>query len=152
VEYETALANTRRLAIHSGPKRALVKAALVSPDSPRAERHLRALVIAARAFADTLDRELDATEAITVPFEVADAGMVVAAAPPPPPCGDPPLLLTAQEAANLLRTSRKAVYALVERGELAGVTRLGRRVLFDRAELRQLLAERRAASPGRKRR
>ncbi len=39
-----------------------------------------------------------------------------------------PLLLTADETATLLRTTKKAVYAMVERGQLPGVTRLGRRV------------------------
>ena len=41
-----------------------------------------------------------------------------------------PMLFTAQEVAELLRTSRKAVYAMVDRRQLPGVTRLGRRVLF----------------------
>jgi len=40
------------------------------------------------------------------------------------------LLLTAPEVADLLRTSRVAIYAMVERGQLPGVTRIGRRVLF----------------------
>jgi excisionase family DNA binding protein len=43
-----------------------------------------------------------------------------------------PLLLTVSEVASLLRTSVKAVYALVERGQLDGVTRIGRRLLFRR--------------------
>jgi excisionase family DNA binding protein len=41
-----------------------------------------------------------------------------------------PMLFTAQEVAELLRTSRKTVYAMVDRRQLPGVTRLGRRVLF----------------------
>ncbi len=41
-----------------------------------------------------------------------------------------PHLLTADEAASLLRTSRKAVYAMVQRRQLPGVTRVGRRLLF----------------------
>ena len=45
-----------------------------------------------------------------------------------------PILLTPDEVATLLRTSRKAVYAMVERGALPGVTRIGRRVLI-RAEV-----------------
>ena len=41
-----------------------------------------------------------------------------------------PLLLTADETAVLLRTTRKAVYAMVERGQLPGLVRIGRRILF----------------------
>ena len=41
-----------------------------------------------------------------------------------------PILMTPDEVATLLRTSRKAVYAMVERGALPGVTRIGRRVLI----------------------
>ena len=41
-----------------------------------------------------------------------------------------PALLTSDEVAAWLRTTRKAVYVLVERGQLPGVVRLGRRVLF----------------------
>ncbi len=59
-----------------------------------------------------------------------------------------PTLLTVDETAALLRTSRKAVYALVERGQLGGVRRLGRRVLVHREELLESLCERRAPSPG----
>jgi excisionase family DNA binding protein len=64
----------------------------------------------------------------------------------------PPVLLTVAEAAALLRTTPKAIYALVERGQLAGVRRLGRRVLIHREELLRSLTERRAASPERSRR
>lgn len=39
------------------------------------------------------------------------------------------LFLTANETAGLLRTSTKAVYALIERRQIPGVVRLGRRVL-----------------------
>jgi len=41
-----------------------------------------------------------------------------------------PVLLTTVEVADLLRTTKKAVYAMVERGQLPGVVRVGRRVLF----------------------
>jgi excisionase family DNA binding protein len=41
-----------------------------------------------------------------------------------------PVLLTVDDAARLLRTTRKAVYVMIERGQLPGVTRLGRRVLL----------------------
>ena len=60
---------------------------------------------------------------------------------------DLPDLLTPDEVAALLRTTRKAVYAMIARGQLPGIVRLGRRVLFDRAELLHWLAERRALSP-----
>jgi excisionase family DNA binding protein len=58
------------------------------------------------------------------------------------------VLLTADETAGLLRTSRKAVYAMAERGLLPGVTRIGRRLLVRRDDLLSWLDERRAASPG----
>jgi excisionase family DNA binding protein len=59
-----------------------------------------------------------------------------------------PALLTAEEAAALLRTSRKAIYAMAERHQLPGVTRIGRRLLVRRDDLLSWLDERRAASPG----
>ncbi len=40
-----------------------------------------------------------------------------------------PILLTPAEVADLLRTSRKAIYTMIERAQLPGVTRIGRRVL-----------------------
>ena len=46
-----------------------------------------------------------------------------------------PVLLTVIEAAALLRTTRRAVYAMVERRQLPGVVRIRRRVLFRTAAL-----------------
>lgn len=46
-----------------------------------------------------------------------------------------PELLTCSEVAVFLRTSLKAVYAMVERGQLPGIVRLGRRVLVRRVDL-----------------
>lgn len=57
-----------------------------------------------------------------------------------------PFLLTVKEVANLLRTSRKAVYSMVERGQLPGITRIGKRLLFRRDDLIEWLEERRALS------
>lgn len=48
-------------------------------------------------------------------------------------------LLTVDEAAELLRTSKKAVYTLVERAALPGVVRVGRRLLFNSSALRRHL-------------
>ncbi len=59
-----------------------------------------------------------------------------------------PYLLTVVEVAELLRTTPKAVYALIERGQVPGVTRLGRRVLIARDELLGWLSERRTAVSG----
>lgn len=41
-----------------------------------------------------------------------------------------PVLLTVPEAAQLLRTTTRGVYAMVERRQLPGVVRIRRRVLF----------------------
>jgi excisionase family DNA binding protein len=40
-----------------------------------------------------------------------------------------PIYLTADEAADLLRTTRKAIYVMIERRQLPGVKRIGKRVL-----------------------
>lgn len=40
-----------------------------------------------------------------------------------------PVLLTSVEVAELLRTTKKAIYSMVERGQLPGIVRIGRRVL-----------------------
>jgi excisionase family DNA binding protein len=112
---------------------------------------LRALAKAMRAFTEALESELASLDTITVDATPDTTG-ALALPPTPTSAPGPPPLLTVEEAADLLRTSRKAVYALIERAQLAGVTRLGRRVLIRRAELLQFLAEERAASPGRTRR
>ena len=52
-----------------------------------------------------------------------------------------PTLLTPDEVATLLRTSRKAIYAMIERGQLPGVVRLGRRVLVREADLLEWLRQ-----------
>ncbi len=57
-----------------------------------------------------------------------------------------PVLLTTEEAACLLRTTRKAVYAMVERGQVPGVTRIGRRVLIRSADLLDWLDQKRTPS------
>ena len=59
-----------------------------------------------------------------------------------------PVLLTVAETAALLRTSRKAVYAMVERGQLPGVIRIGRRLLVRRDALVDWLDESCASLPG----
>jgi excisionase family DNA binding protein len=58
-----------------------------------------------------------------------------------------PLLLTVAETATLLRTTPKAVYAMVERGALPGVTRLGRRVLVRSTDLLDFLDHNTTPSP-----
>ena len=40
------------------------------------------------------------------------------------------ILLTPTEVAERLRTSRKAIYTMVERAQLPGVVRIGRRLLI----------------------
>jgi len=57
-----------------------------------------------------------------------------------------PLLLTVSETAGVLRTTRKAVYVMIERGLLPGVTRIGRRVLVRSCDLLDFLDHNRAPS------
>jgi len=56
-----------------------------------------------------------------------------------------PLLLVSEVAA-ILRTSPKAVYAMIERGLLPGVVRIGRRVLVRRDDLLHWLSQKSAPS------
>jgi excisionase family DNA binding protein len=58
-----------------------------------------------------------------------------------------PVLLTVDDVADLLRTTRKAVYVMIERGQLPGVTRLGRRVLLRSDRLLEWLDQNCASSP-----
>ena len=58
-----------------------------------------------------------------------------------------PALLTVDDAAQLLRTTKKAVYVMIERGLLPGVTRLGRRVLVRSDRLLEWLDQNCASSP-----
>ena len=72
----------------------------------------------------------------------------------PPNCGNDdssgvmtPPYLKAAEVASLLRTSRKAIYSMIERGQLPGVVRIGRRVLIRRDDVVLWLDQKRAPSP-----
>ena len=58
-----------------------------------------------------------------------------------------PVLLTIDEAADLLRTTRRAIYAMVERCQLPGVIRIRRRVLLRADDLLHWLDQKRALSP-----
>ncbi len=58
-----------------------------------------------------------------------------------------PILLTVDEAADLLRTTRRAIYAMVERGQLPGVIRVRRRVLLRTDDLLHWLEQKCAPSP-----
>lgn len=58
-----------------------------------------------------------------------------------------PLLLTVDEAASLLRTTRRAMYAMVERRQLPGVVRIRRRVLFRTAALLDWVDQKSAPLP-----
>lgn len=60
---------------------------------------------------------------------------------------DLPLLLPVEQAAEVLHTTPKAVYAMVQRGLLPGVVRVGRRVLIRRDELLDSVRGSRALSP-----
>ena len=57
------------------------------------------------------------------------------------------VLLTVDEAADLLRTTRRAIYAMIERRQLPGVIRVRRRVLLRADDLLDWLDQKRAPSP-----
>ncbi len=57
-----------------------------------------------------------------------------------------PMLLTIDETADLLRTTRRAVYAMVERRQLPGIVRVRRRVLVRSQELVDWLDQKSALS------
>jgi excisionase family DNA binding protein len=60
--------------------------------------------------------------------------------------------LTVPEVASLLRKSTKALYAMIERHQIPGVTRIGRRVLIRRADVLEWLDQKCESSPGGSRR
>lgn len=60
--------------------------------------------------------------------------------------GQQPVLLTVDEAADLLRTTKRAIYAMIERRQLPGVVRIGRRVLFRATDLLDWLNQKSAPS------
>ena len=57
-----------------------------------------------------------------------------------------PTLLTVDEAAAFLRKTRRALYSMVERGQIPGVIRLPRRLLFCADELLHWIDQKRAPS------
>ena len=58
-----------------------------------------------------------------------------------------PTLLTPAEVAALLRTSKKAIYAMVEREQLPGILRIGRRLLVREDHLLEWLRQKSTPSP-----
>ena len=63
------------------------------------------------------------------------------------PSGTLPRFLTIDETAEILRTTRRAIYARIRRGDFPGVVRISRRILIDANALLHWLDERRGPSP-----
>jgi excisionase family DNA binding protein len=87
--------------------------------------------------------------------ETADRGCIagptrsarINPAPVPPFNRDSlPLLLTPREAASILRITPKAIYAMIDRAQLPGVIRMGRRLRIDTRVLLHWL-DRKCAAP-----
>jgi excisionase family DNA binding protein len=57
-----------------------------------------------------------------------------------------PMLLTVDDAASLLRTTKRAIYAMIARCQLPGVIRIRRRVLLRADDLLHWLDQKRAPS------
>jgi len=57
-----------------------------------------------------------------------------------------PSFLRVEEVADALRTSPKAIYTMIERRQLPGVVRIGRRVLVRQADLLEWLRQKSAPS------
>jgi excisionase family DNA binding protein len=57
-----------------------------------------------------------------------------------------PMLLTVDDVARLLRTTDRAIYAMIERRQLPGIVRIGRRVLFRTNDLLDWLNQKSAPS------
>ena len=65
----------------------------------------------------------------------------------PQPGGEQlPIYLTPDEVAELLRTTRKAIYVRIERRQLPGVTRIGRKLLIRTSTLLDWLDQQGTAS------
>ena len=58
-----------------------------------------------------------------------------------------PALLTPGEVATLLRTSKGAIYTMIERFQLPGIVRIGRRVLIREDALVDWLGQKSTPSP-----
>ena len=57
-----------------------------------------------------------------------------------------PMLLTVHDVASLLRTTNRAIYAMIERRQLPGIVRIGRRVLLRSEDLLHWLDQKSAPS------
>ena len=58
-----------------------------------------------------------------------------------------PTFLTPADVAVILRTTRKAIYSMIQRGQLPGIIRIGRRVLFREEALLDWLRQKSTPSP-----
>lgn len=92
------------------------------------------------------DGFLDDLGGLTSPHEGRRVGLPSRGEPLSERGAPPSPVMTVDDVAAWLHTSRAAIYKMVERGQLPGVRRLGRKLYFHRASLVDWLDQNRASS------
>ena len=123
------------------------------PQSPSPDAEHVAPLVPSALPRDARPDDARAIDSVATAASIAAPGSLAAAldsTATPARAGPPdfPRLLTPDEAADLLRTTRKAIYARAARGRLPGAVRDGRRLLVRLDQLLQSLESVTGSSPG----